>query len=117
MRGYVLSAARVLLLASAIAIGTWTLGWWAVPLVGAAWGLLRRDRPRFGDAFVAAMLAWAALLAVDAAGGAMDRLSTVMGGIFSMPGSLMLAVTVLYGALLAGCAAQVAGFVPARRSA
>ena len=117
MSAYVLSTARVLLLAAAIAIGTWTLGWWAVPLVGGGWGLMKRGRPRFGDAFVAATLAWAALLAADAAAGAMDRLTTVMGGIFSMPGSLVLAVTVLYAALLAGCAAQVAGFTAARREA
>lgn len=117
MRAYLSSALRALLLAAAFAIGTWTLGWWAVPVIGAAWGVLRRGRARFGDAFVAAMIAWAALLALDSARGAMDRLAAVMGGIFSMPGSLLLAITVLYAALLAGCAAQVAGALPRRRSA
>lgn len=117
MRAYLLPAVRTLLLAAAIAIGTWTLGWWAVPSIGGVWGVLRRGRPRFGDAFVAATIAWAALLAIDSARGAMERLSTVMGGIFSMPGSLLLALTVLYAALLAGCAAQVAGARSAPRRA
>ena len=65
---------RIVLLAIAFALGTWILGWWAVPLLGAAWGLLRRGTPRFATAFIAAALAG--------------------------------------GALLAGCAAQVAGFAP-----
>ena len=108
---------RIALLAVAFAIGTWVLGWWAVPLLGAVWGVLRRGMSRFGSAFAAAAIAWAVLLAMNAHGGALDRLTTVMGGIFSMPGSLMLAVTVLYAAILAGCAAQVAGITAARRTA
>lgn len=100
---------RTLLLAAAFALGTWILGWWAVPLIGAAWGLMRRRRARFLDAFAAAAIAWVALLAFDAARGPLGRLTTVMGGIFLMPGVLVLVVSVLFAALLAGCAAQVAG--------
>jgi hypothetical protein len=106
---------RVALLAAAFALGTWILGWWAVPLLGAAWGIVQRGRPRFAAAFVAAALAWAALLAFDALGGALGRLSTVLGGIFMLPGVALLAVTLLYAALLAGCAAQVAGTVGVAR--
>ena len=105
---------RILLLAAAFALGTWILGWWGVPLLGAVWGVLRRGMPRFGSAFAAAAIAWALLLALDSGRGALDRLTTVMGGIFSMPGAVVLAVTVLYAALLAGCAAQVTGFKAAR---
>lgn len=101
--------ARVALLSVAIGIGTWVLGWWAVPLLGAVWGVLQRGRPRFLTAFAAAAVAWATLLAFDALRGAMGRLAGVLGGIFMMPGAALLAVTVLYAALLAGCAAQVAG--------
>jgi hypothetical protein len=104
----------VVLLAAAFAIGTWILGWWAVPLIGAAWGVLQRGRPRFVTAFAAAALAWALLLAYDAVGGAMGGLTTTLGGIFMMPGALLLLVTLLYGALLAGCAAQVFGATPPR---
>ena len=108
---------RIMLLAAAFALGTWILGWWAVPVLGATWGVLRRGMPRFGSAFAAAAIAWALLLAFDALRGPMDRLSTVMGGIFSMPGAVLLMITVLYAGLLAGCAAQVTGFTPAARRA
>lgn len=100
---------RIVLLATAFALGTWILGWWAVPLLGAVWGLMRRGMPRFASAFIAAALAWSALLAFHATGGSMGRLTIVMGGIFSVPGAAMLVITVLFAALLAGCAAQVAG--------
>jgi hypothetical protein len=106
---------RIMLLAAAFAIGTWIAGWWAVPLLGAIWGVLRRGMPRFGSAFAAAAIAWALLLAYDGVRGPMDRLSTVMGGLFSMPGAVVLLVTVVFAALLAGCAAQLTGFVPARQ--
>ena len=98
-----------LMLAAAFALGTWILGWWAVPLLGAVWGFMRRGRPRFASAFVAGALAWAALLTLDATSGALARLASVMGGIFSMPAPAVLVVTILYAALLAGCAAQVSG--------
>ena len=100
---------RAALLAAAMAIGTWALGWWAVPAIGATWGLLQRGRPRFLESFVAAALAWTALLAFDATHAAFGRLTTVLGGVFTVPGAALLVVTVLYAALLAGCAAQVAG--------
>ena len=103
---------RIVLLATAFALGTWILGWWAVPLLGAAWGLMRRGMPRFATAFIAAALAWSALLAFDASSGSMGRLTTVMGGIFSVPGAAMLVIAVVFAALLAGCAAQVAGLAP-----
>lgn len=100
---------RVALLAVALAIGTWLLGWWAVPLLGAAWGVLQRGRPRFLTAFGAAVLAWALLLALDAVPGSLGRLTTVLGGIFMMPGAVLVVVMLLYAGLLAGCAAQVSG--------
>ena len=103
------TVASILLLAAAFALGTWILGWWAVPLLGAVWGIMRRGHPRFVGAFAAAAVAWLALLAFDATSGSLGRLLTVMGGIFSIPAPLMLVVTVLYAALLAGCAAQVSG--------
>ena len=103
--------ASTLLLAAAFALGTLILGWWAVPLLGAIWGLLRRGRPRFASAFAAAALAWAALLAFDAARApsAMGRLTEVMGGVFTLPGPVLLVLTLLFAALLAGCASQVTG--------
>ena len=102
--------ARVLLLALALAVGTWTLGWWAVPVIGAAWGVLQRGLPRRGrEAALAAALGWGGLLAVDAIGGALGRVAGVLGGIFPAPGAALIALTLVFAAALAGLAAYVAG--------
>ena len=91
-------------------VGTWTLGWWAVPAIGAAWGLLQRGVPRRGrQAAIAAALAWAALLAADAGAGALPRVADVLGGVFGVPGALLLLVTLAFAAALAGLAAYVVG--------
>lgn len=109
--------ARTAVLAVVFGLGTWILGWWAVPLLGAVWGALNRGRPRFVTAFLGAAIAWLLLLAFDAASGPLGNVATVLGGIFMMPGAVLVAVAVLYAALLAGCAAQVAGAVGRPRPA
>lgn len=62
---------RLVFLGLAFAAGTYAVGWWAVPVIGAAWGLIdsagSRVAPTSG---IAALLAWAALLLVPAAAGA-----------------------------------------------
>lgn len=111
---------RQLLLALALAVGTWTLGWWAVPAIGAAWGWLERGRAgRFGAAAIAAALAWALLLAWDAVRGDVGGAASALGGAFGAPGWLLALVTLAFAALLAGCAAQVAGAfaAPVQRTA
>ena len=101
---------KPLLLALAMGVGTWTLGWWAVPVIGAAWGLLQRGAARRGrEAALAAAVAWAALLALDASAGALPRVATMLGGIFRMPGAVLLLVTLAFAATLAGTAAYVVG--------
>ncbi len=55
---------RLALVALAFGLGTYAFGWWAVPTVGLAWGVMpgssRRVAVRAG---LAAALAWAVLLA------------------------------------------------------
>ena len=94
------------------------LGWWAIPATAALWGILRplaRRPARFAAA--AAALAWSGWLLVDAlsARGDFSGLATRLAGIFSLPAAVLLVVTVLFAALLAGSAAYVGGAIsPAR---
>ena len=96
------------------------LGWWAIPATAALWGILRpiARRPALVAA-AAAALAWAAWLVVDAISprGDFSGLAGRLGGIFSLPAPILIGVTVLFAALLAGIAAYVAGAIaPPRKS-
>jgi hypothetical protein len=95
------------------------LGWWAIPATAALWGALRPIARRPGlYAAVAAALAWSGWLLVDAISprGDFTALAVRLGGIFSLPAPALLAVTVLFAALLAGIAAYVAlSLAPARK--
>lgn len=87
------------------------LGWWAVPLVAAMWGLLRPTvNAPAGTAALAAASAWAAWLLADwqADQDAMGVLATRLGGAMSLPPAALIAVTLLLGALLAWSAASLA---------
>jgi hypothetical protein len=110
-------AAAFLVLTLAFAAAS-VLGWWAIPATAALWGILRpiARRPAFFAA-AAAALAWAAWLLVDAVSprGDFSGLATRLAGIFSLPAPVLLAVTVLFAALLAGSAAYVAGTIAQAR--
>lgn len=107
---------RVALIGVAMAIGTWVLGWWAVALLGAVWGVLRRGRPRFWTAALGAVVGWWLLMLYDAAVGPVGRVATLLGDIFGVGGWGMVAIMYLFPLLLAGCAAQVAGAARVRRA-
>ena len=88
----------VLSLAALMALGTWLAGWWmtaAIAFVAAlAWW-----HPRVvARCALAASVAWAALLVADAAGGRLGVLAGMLGGVFPLPGPVLLLVTVLLGA-------------------
>ena len=111
-------AAAFLVLALAFAAAS-VLGWWAIPATAALWGFLRpvARRPALVAA-AAAALAWTAWLVVDALSprGDFRGLATRLAGIFSLPAPALLAVTVIFAALLAGTAAYVGGAIaPARK--
>jgi hypothetical protein len=102
-------AFRLLLLAGAMAAATVAVGWWGVPAVGAAWGILsRRQRGRALTAGLAAMLGWGALLVVAAARGPVGTLSTELGSLFSIKALGVYAITLALPGLLALTAAVVA---------
>lgn len=99
---------RLALLALAFAAGTTWLGWGAVPFLGAVWGVIAwRARDAAWSAAMGAVLGWGALLLWAAASGPVGVLAQRVGGIFGLPGSVLVLVTLIYAAALAWSAAAV----------
>ena len=101
-------ALGVFLVAAVIAVGTWFGGWLAVPLCAIVYAIARRERSAPLDAAAGAALAWLALLLRLAPNHAFGTLLLQLGQIFPAPGLIIVAVTVLLAALLAGTSARVA---------
>jgi hypothetical protein len=103
---------RQVLLVSALAVvmalGTWWLGWWVVPVVGAAWGVARFGAYPSATAAVAAALGWMLILAVQALRGPMGEVSRTLAGALGVPGWTPLVATALFPAGLAAAAARFA---------
>lgn len=100
-------------LAAAIAAGTMFVGWWALPLLAAAWGL--RFRPL--DAGVAGAIAWGGLLAWQAATAPVMPLAVRLSGIFPLPAPAIVLLTPAFAALLGWSAAAVVhSLMPASHS-
>jgi hypothetical protein len=94
-----------IILAVFFAAGTRFLGWWIIPVIGLAYGLIASS-----SAWVAALgalLAWAGWLAYDAFEGPVGRLATLLGSIFHAPAVLLLVATLVYPMILAACAAEI----------
>lgn len=105
-------ALRVLLLALSFAIGTWILGWWAVPLFAAIGGVLARHVRHQGLASaLAAAIAWAALLVWSSTEGAVWSFSRLAGGAMGMSGAALILVTLFFPAAIAWLATVVAQFL------
>jgi hypothetical protein len=106
MRGQLLF---MLIVAVAMAVLTWVMGWWGVILGAAAVGVAFREQGGGGwRVALGAALAWAALLIVDAVGGPFGRLAQTLGGVMRVPAVALVAITVLFAAGLAWSAATVA---------
>jgi len=104
----------VCVLALAMALGTAWIGWWAVPVFGAVWGVTRYGAYPAVTAAVASALAWTALLGLDALRGPVGALSRMVGSAMALPGWVPLALAVAFPAALGGVAAALAhGLMPA----
>ena len=100
-------------LALAMALGTAWIGWWAVPVFGAVWGVTRYGAYPAATAAVGAGLAWMVLLALTALQGPVGDLSRTVAGAMALPGWVPLALTALFPAALSGTAAALAhGIMP-----
>jgi hypothetical protein len=101
-------ALRVILLAAAFGIGTWVLGWWAIPLFAAVAGVIARHSP--GQAMaagVAAAVAWGALLAWSAVRGSVWAFASQVGGAMGISGIVLIGLTIVFPALVAWLAASL----------
>ena len=99
---------RVLLLAVAFALGTAVFGWWAVPVLAAAWGVIAHDRRGAPVAAAAGgFAAWLGLLLWTAATGPARELADKLGALLGAPGAGLVALTLLFPALAAWSAAYV----------
>jgi hypothetical protein len=105
----------LVVLAAVMAAGTLYVGWWAVPVIAALWGLLAGWRAhgtgRAGLAAAAAALGWAALLALDALGGRLVGLAELFARTARLPAAVFPVLTLVFPALLAWAAAALAGSV------
>jgi hypothetical protein len=109
--------ARLVLLATAFAVATFALGWWAVPLVAAGYAAITTAQR--GSALLsgfAAMLGWGALLAITASRGPVGTLATELGGVLQLRPIGVYAVTIAFPGLLAISAAVVARALASARS-
>lgn len=100
---------------AAMALGTWMIGWWTVPIVGAAWGWAKRTDPATPLlAGGAGMVAWGALLVVSASGAPAGSVSAAVGQAMRVGPGALSALTLAYAGLLAASGAAVARAVGRR---
>lgn len=93
---------------AAMALGTWYIGWWTVPVVGALWAFVAAtDRTLPLQAALAGVNAWGILLALRMPGGGVERVADSVGALLSIGGAALIALTLLYPALLAASAATL----------
>ena len=105
-------AGRVALLALSFTIGTWILGWWAVPLFAAVAAVMARHVRHQGIASaIAAAIAWAGLLAWSATEGSVWSFSRIAGGAMGISGAALIVATLLFPAALAWLATAVVQFL------
>jgi hypothetical protein len=98
---------RMLFVAVVIAACTWFGEWWCVPLVGGVYVLARRSSAAPIEAGVGAMFAWGALFLINAGTPAFTVLLTRLGGVFPVPGAIVLIIAALFAGLLAWSAGRM----------
>jgi hypothetical protein len=108
---------RIVLLATAFAVATFVLGWWAVPLVAAVYaGISVQQRGSALLSAFAAMVGWGALLAITASRGPVGTLATELGGVLNIKPIGVYVVTIAFPGLLAVSAAVVTRAIASARS-
>jgi hypothetical protein len=99
---------KIVLLSELFAVGTYALGWWTVPVIALLWAFLTRDANRAMFAALCAALGWTTLLLLDLARGPVLTMASRLGGVMGIPSMALLAVTLVFPALLAWSAAALA---------
>lgn len=98
---------RVLVLAVLMAAATMFFGWITVPVLAAVFAVIVRSASAPGEAALAALFGWGALLARVAMVPAFTTLLPQVGEIFQMPGWAVAVLSVVVAVLLAWSAARV----------
>ena len=111
----------VVILAVMVAVCTWFLGWWSIPILSAIAGALWWDHEHVGrDVGVGAAVGWVLLLAYAASAGRLVPLARALGGVLFLPWPLLIVVALGFAAALGWSAttvgANVARFAAARRT-
>jgi hypothetical protein len=110
------TARDVAIITTLMALGTWFLGWWAVPLVAAAAAAFDRNRRMsVSKATLAAPIAWGALLLLQGLfGSSIAELGRDVGVSLDLPPIVPLVMTLVLPTLLAllaaGTVAALRGF-------
>jgi hypothetical protein len=106
-----------LVAAGVVAVLSWLVSWWAVPLAGAIVGAVWPRMERIGAlAMWGAVAGWVVLLLVDSFQGRTIALARALGGAVFLPWPLLILVTLLFAAGLAWSAATVTANVAQRLS-
>jgi hypothetical protein len=105
------STVKFLLLTEAFAVTTYAFGWWAVPLLAFLWAAFVHTRRPILFATICAASAWAAMLLNDAARGPVNEVGARFGGILGIPSVALIAITIVFAALLAWSASCVGATV------
>lgn len=112
MRGQLLF---VLIVAAAMAVLTWVMGWWGVLFAAVVVGVAFRDVGGGGwRVALAGALAWAALLLVDVVAGSFAHLSQLLAGVMKLPALALVVVTLLFAAALAWSGATITSAIVTR---
>ena len=98
---------RVIGLAIVFAVATYFLGWLCVPAIGAVYAVAIRKPSAAGEAALAVLLGWGALMARVAIVPAFTTLLARLGGIFPIPGAGVVALTLVFAVALAWSSARL----------
>ena len=99
---------KFVLITEGFAVATFALGWWIVPVFAFILGMtLDRERGPVRYAALCAAAGWLSLLLLDAARGPLFILATKFGGVMKMPPFVLIALTLIFPALLAWSAATI----------
>ena len=100
-------AIRLLLVAAAFTAGLYFVAWWTVPIIGALYALIRRNRAAPSEAMIGALVASLLLLVPSMTLPAFGTLLEQLGKIFPMPGIGVLGLTLMLFTVLAYTSARV----------
>ena len=101
-----------LMVAVATAGVTWILGWWGVAVVAVAAGVIaRREGGHTWLVALGTMEGWAILMLIDAATGPLRHVASLVSGAMSLPAAALVAVTLLFPALIGWSGATLGALV------